>query len=118
MNAPPRRKSAPISLTCSAMPQICSSLSTEQGPAAMAKLPPPIFTPPTSMTVSAGWNLRLAFLYGSWMRLTSSTMSSALSRSMSTDVVSPMSPIIVCVVPSLICTCKFWPFSHATRFST
>lgn len=38
------------------------SLSMLQGPAMTAKLPPPIFTPSTSMTLSSGWNLRLAFL--------------------------------------------------------
>ena len=43
----------------------CSSLSTEQGPAIIAKWPPPILMPPTSTIVLSAWNLRLAFLYGS-----------------------------------------------------
>ncbi len=63
LNAPPRRKAAPDFFTLSATPQICSSLSTEQGPAIRASAPPPIFCPPGRViTVSSGWNLRLAFL--------------------------------------------------------
>ena len=53
---------APLAFTAWATPTICASLSTEQGPAMTAKLPPPTFTPLTSTTVSSGWNLRLAFL--------------------------------------------------------
>ncbi len=40
----------------------------------MQKLPLPIFTSPTSTTVSSGWNLRLQHLNGSVTRLTLSTM--------------------------------------------
>lgn len=40
----------------------CSSLSTEQGPAMMVSVPPPIWVFPTGITVSSGWNFRLAFL--------------------------------------------------------
>ena len=40
----------------------------------MQKLPLPIFTSPTSTTVSSGWNLRLQHLKGSVTRVTESTM--------------------------------------------
>ena len=62
LKAPPRRREAPESFTSWAMPQICSSLSTEQGPAITEKLPPPMRALPTVTTESSGWNFRLAFL--------------------------------------------------------
>ena len=42
-----------------AMERICSSDSTEQGPAMSWKLPPPMARPPIFTTVSSGWVLRL-----------------------------------------------------------
>ena len=65
LKAPPRRMVAPASLTALAVANTCSGVSTEQGPAMIAKWPPPIFTPLTSTMVSSGWNLRFAFLNGS-----------------------------------------------------
>ena len=106
LNAPPRRRPAPAFLTSSATRQICSGVSTEQGPAITWKLPPPIFTPLTSTTLSSGWNLRLAFLYGSWMRLTSSTISSEAIFPMSTLVVSPTRPSRVVFMPLEKWTCR------------
>ena len=47
MKAPPRRNWAPDFFTLSAMPQICSSLSTEQGPAMRA-------SPPAANLLAAG----------------------------------------------------------------
>ena len=48
--------------TSMAIAVICSSLSTEQGPAITSKLPPPMELPRTVITVSSGWNLRPASL--------------------------------------------------------
>ena len=62
LKAPPRSSVAPAAWTALAMPMICSSLSTEQGPAMRAKCPPPIFAFPAVTTVSSGWNLRLQHL--------------------------------------------------------
>ena len=107
MKAPPRIKPAPEALTAFATSTICSRLSTEQGPAMTWKCPPPIFLPQTSMTVSSGWNLRLAFLYGSWMRLTSATESIDLMSSVSSREVSPMRPRMVSCTPRISCTWKF-----------
>ena len=97
MKAPPRSMVAPEALTLLATEMICSSLSTEQGPAIMAKLPWPTFSfsSPTSMMESWGWNLRLALLNGSDTRLTPSTISSPLIRSSSSLLVSPITPMMV-----------------------
>ena len=115
LKAPPRRTVAPDALTAFAMPTICSSDSTEQGPAISVRFPPPIVTSPTFTTVSSGWNLRFAFLYGSCTRLTSSTMSSDAIRSISSDEVSPISPRIVCLEPTVGCTSIFCSLSHFIR---
>src|SRR5699024_12510085 len=61
-------------------------------PAMTEKCPPPKAAPPTFTTVSSGWNLRFAFLYGSETRFTSSTAALARTRSTSTALVSPISP--------------------------
>ena len=79
-------------LTARATATICSSDSTEQGPAIMAKWPPPILASPTVTTVSAGWNLRLQHLKVSDTRLTESTISREPTRSVSIFEVSPMRP--------------------------
>ena len=61
--APPRKRVAPPALTPEAIRKACSSPSMLQGPAMTAIFSlPPIFTPPQSMTESAGWNRRLARL--------------------------------------------------------
>ena len=54
MKAPPRSMVAPAAFTLRATEMICSSLSTEQGPAMRAKFPWPTFrcSAPTSMTES------------------------------------------------------------------
>ena len=62
MKAPPRSMFAPELFTARATLRICSSDSTEQGPAIRTGFPPPMVTPPTVITVFSGWNLRLAFL--------------------------------------------------------
>ena len=53
----------PAALTKRAISAVWASLSMEQGPpiTTMGSLPP-ILTPETSTTVSAGWNTRLASL--------------------------------------------------------
>ena len=71
---------------------ICSRDSTEQGPAIIAKFPPPIFIPPMSITVSSGWNFLLHCLNGSLTFLTFSTMSRLAIRSISMFDVSPIRP--------------------------
>ena len=101
MKAPPLRSFAPLSFTARATVVSCSSLSMEQGPAMTLKVPAPTRTSPTATTVSSGWNRRLAALYGSVIRLTSSTASLASSVSISTREVSPIRPITVVCVPSL-----------------
>ena len=120
LKAPPRSSFAPDALTACAMAVICSSDSTEQGPAIMAKLPPPILTlfspSPISTIVSAGWKRRLAHLNGSLMRVTDSMMSRPLSRSGSILLVSPIRPITVWNCPSLICTSTPWPLIQLIRF--
>ena len=92
LKAPPRRIDAPAACTRRATPVIWASLSTLQGPAITAKWPPPTLTPPTSTTVSSGWNLRLAFLYGSDTRRQLSTMGLAKSQLSLSALVSPIRP--------------------------
>ena len=48
------RRAAPEDCTSLATSMICSSLSTEQGPAMTAKLPPPTQAEPTFTAVSSG----------------------------------------------------------------
>ena len=95
LNAPPRMSCAPAALTAFATVTICSSDSTEQGPAIMTKLPPPTLTSPMLTTISSGWNLRLQHLKGSVTRLTESTISRLSTKSMSTLLVSPIRPTMV-----------------------
>jgi len=64
---------APLARTLSAVSVICSTFSTEHGPAKSASLRPPTFTPPQSITLSVGWNFRFAFLNGSETGITRST---------------------------------------------
>ena len=104
LKAPPLSIFAPASLTAFATATICSSLSTEQGPAIMQKCPPPIFTPLTSITVSSGWNLRLQHLNDSDTLVTDSTISRLSIKSLSTFEVSPISPRTVLYSPSEIWT--------------
>ena len=98
--------SAPEAFTALATATICSSDSTEQGPAIMQKWPPPILTFPTCTTVSSGWNFRLQHLKGSVTRFTESTMPRLPMRSMSTLVVSPTRPSTVWYSPWEMCTCS------------
>ena len=62
LNAPPRRKVAPLFFTDSATVHSCASLSTEQGPAMTWKNPSPMVLPATATCVSRGWKRRFAFL--------------------------------------------------------
>ena len=118
MKAPPRSIPAPLAFTDLATEMICSRFSTEQGPAMIWKWSPPMGTPPQSTTESSSWNLRLALLKGSWMRLTPSTMSSEAIRSMSTRLVSPIRPMMVWCWPLEMCRSKPMPSSQLVRFFT
>ena len=53
LNAPPRRAVAPAFLIARAEPTICSSLSTEQGPAMTPSVPPPTVRLPARTTVGS-----------------------------------------------------------------
>ena len=72
MKAPPLKIDAPEAFTFWAISMIWSWFSTEQGPAIIWKLPPPIFMPFTSMIESSVWNFLLAFLKGSLILFTDS----------------------------------------------
>ena len=101
LNAPPRRKFAPASLTSAAIPQICSSLSTEQGPAISARrLFMPTSWPPTWMVVGSGWNILFAFLNGSATCITRMTFRFASIQLSSILLVSPTRPRIVRSFPT------------------
>ena len=52
LSAPPRRTSAPAALTAWATEMICSSVSTEHGPAITRKCPPPILAPLETFSIS------------------------------------------------------------------
>jgi len=122
LNAPPRHRCAPAALTSFAIWQTWSSLSTEQGPAIIWKFPPPIFTSPLGdgmlIIVSLGWNFLFAFLYGSCTRFTSSTISRAFIRSVSTVEVSPRSPRMVVFEPWLKFISRFMLFNQDMRLSS
>ena len=62
LKAPPRSSPAPLFITSVATSVICSLVSIEHGPAMTWKLPPPIFLPATSITVSSGCIFLFAFL--------------------------------------------------------
>ncbi|SCI34666.1 Uncharacterised protein [uncultured Clostridium sp.] len=111
LNAPPLNRLAPAALAALAISITCSLLSTEHGPAITARCPPPILTPPTSITESSGWKALLANLYGSDTCMTFSTAGSTSIDSGSTFVVSPIIPITDCVAP-------FTTFTLNPNFST
>ena len=82
-------------------------------------LPPPMTDPfPRSITVSSGWNLRLAFLYGSCTRLTLCTISWAAMDSMSTAEVSPSRPSTVECSPYQALTFTLFSFSRSAEKSS
>ncbi len=62
LNAPPRRAVAPAAFTARAVATICSSLSTEQGPAMTPIVPPPTVRLPARTTVGSVFTSRLASL--------------------------------------------------------
>ena len=115
MNAPPRSKLAPEAFAARAISRTCSYDSTEQGPAIIARLSPPTFTPDTLIMESSGWNARLANLYGSCTCITLSTAESISNNLESTLAVSPIQPITVISLPCTICVSR--PF-FLTMFST
>ena len=74
--------------------------------------------PPKSITVSAGWNLRLAFLKGSETRWTRWTTSIDSSRNGSILVVSPTRPMTVSLEPRLTWAVRPLPSIHETILET
>ena len=91
--APPRSMLPPAAFTSRATCTICSSPSTLHGPPITTIFSlPPTFTPATSTIVSASWNRRFAFLYGSDTRCTFSTYGFARMLFSSRIVVSPTRP--------------------------
>ena len=90
---------APDALTDLAISIICSSLSTEHGPAIIPKWFPPTRVPFTLITVSSGLNNLFAFLKGS---STFNILSTPLKVNIlfeSILLVSPTTPIIQKVSP-------------------
>ena len=85
----------PAALTARADSMTCSCVSTEHGPAMIAKWPPPTLTPRTSTTVSFGWNSRLTSLYGLRIATTRSTPGMASRGSAVSSSRSPMTPMTV-----------------------
>src|SRR5262245_12687992 len=102
--APPRSTVAPAAATARAIVNTCSSPSTEHGPAMIASCGPPIATLPTEMTVSWGWNARLASLNGRTSLLTDSTPGQRSTSFQSTAVVSPTAATRVRPSCSVRCT--------------
>ena len=118
LNAPPRSSEAPAACTRRATSVICSSLSTLHGPAITAKYPPPILCPPTSTMVSSGWNLRLAFLYGSDTRRQVLTTGFASTQLSLKDLVSPIRPRMCVSLPIESLIVKPMPRSSRQNAST
>jgi hypothetical protein len=54
LNAPPRKKRAPLRRTASAILKTCARLSTAHGPAMIASSSPPMLASPTRTTVFSG----------------------------------------------------------------
>jgi len=80
----------------------CCSLSMAQGPPKTVRFSPPILRPLSRvMTVSSGWNWRLASLYLTLMRMTRSTPGSSVMRPSSMMPAMPLTPMTV-VSPSIV----------------
>ena len=101
LNAPPRSTVAPASFTACATAEICSLLSTEQGPAIIASFLPPTTVFPILISLGAGWNARFAFLNGSATFMMRSTQWKDSSWSGSMRLVSPVRPRMVISVPTI-----------------
>ena len=99
MKAPPLKKFAPDSFIDLAISIICSSLSTEHGPAIIPRWFPPTKVPSTLTIVSSGLNNLFAFLNGSSTFNILSTPSKDSILSGSIILVSPTTPIIQKVDP-------------------
>ena len=105
LNAPPRSNFAPALATASAERIICSSLSTEHGPAITTNSSPPISVPFTRMRVFPLRNSLLTNLYGAVMRITFSTCGSDSTDSrQAVTSPTPTTPITTRSSPSIECT--------------
>src|SRR5438094_793364 len=116
--APPRSTVAPASATARAIVNTCSSPSTEHGPAMIASCDPPIATRPTVITVSWGWNARLASLNGRASRLTDSTAGQASTSFQSTAPGSPTAATRTRPSCSVRCTASPAMRSRETTLAT
>ena len=106
LNAPPRSIPAPQSFTAFAASNICASLSTEQGPAITAKLPPPKVVFAILTIVSFSQKVLDASLYGSVILFTSETNGKAAMLSASNFDVSPITATTVLSSPFTICALR------------
>jgi len=111
LKAPPRRSFTPAFARGFAAASICSSDSTEHGPANIASSLPPISTSLTLMIVGSGFVSRLTSLYGWTTRITFQTpgMDSSLPMLMSRS--SPITAITVRSTPTSGTGCN--PFSSS-----
>ena len=99
LNAPPRRPVAPSALSWRARPTICSSLSTEHGPAITATRVPPTSSPRALTTVRSRFSSDEARLYGAMIGRTFSTPSPGSRASVSPGRSSPSAAMTVWCVP-------------------
>jgi hypothetical protein len=100
LKAPPRNAVAPAARTARADVTICSSLSTEQGPATMAISLPPKRTPGAISTMLvSGFHSREACRYGFCTMSTLATPGSASMYDQSALLSSPSSPMAVRTSP-------------------
>src|SRR6266436_4495684 len=101
LNAPPRKREAPLAATPRAAVRICCSFSTAQGPAITTSSGPPIGTPPTSTTVSSCFTSRETSLYGAVTGMQSATPGSSRKWPGSMGPLFPVIPIAVRPAPEI-----------------
>jgi hypothetical protein len=100
LKAPPRSAAAPADCTARAAARICSSLSTEQGPATSGISVPPNRTPGAISTiVGSTFHSRAAWRYGFCTIRTLATPGSPSMCDQSICESSPSNPIAVRVAP-------------------
>ena len=105
LKAPPRRMTAPASLTEAAISMIWERHSHAHGPAIMATLLPPILTFPTFTIVSSFLSSRDASLYGLEMGTTDATPG-RISTSRGSTWAIPTAPSTVSCSPFISLTMK------------
>ncbi len=95
LKASPRKRAAPALRTASAAANICSLLSTAQGPAITVTRLPPKGTPPASTTVSSLRTSRLTDRNGPRIGTARSTPGNASQGCWRTSSPAPMAPMTV-----------------------